>query len=63
MPAIILLATQLIPLLVAAGMDLAPTIEALVNANDNNIEETKAFLHKQRADALAVINDRSRDVR
>lgn len=63
MPAIILLATQLIPLLVAAGMDLAPTIEALINANDGNIEETKALLHRQRAEALAVINDRSRDVR
>lgn len=63
MPAIVLLASQLIPLLVSLGRDLAPTIEALINANDDNIEETKAFLHKQRAEALAVINDTSRDVR
>lgn len=62
MSAIIALAAQLIPLLVAAGTDLAPTITALVNANEGNIEETKALLHKQRAAALATINDKSRDV-
>ncbi len=63
MEAIVLLAAQLLPLLIAAGQDIAPTIRALINANDGNIEETKALLHKQRADALAIINDTSRDVR
>ena len=62
MGAIIPLAVEIIPLLVKAGMDLAPTITALVNADSGNIEETKNLLHQQRAAALAIINDKSRDV-
>ena len=63
MGALIPIAMEVIPLLVKAGMDLEPTISALVNANANNIEETKALLHQQRAAALAIINDTSRDAR
>lgn len=63
MGALIPLAVEIIPLLIKAGMDIAPTLTALVNANEGNIEETKALLHQQRAAALAVINDTSRDVR
>ncbi len=63
MGALIPLAVEIIPLLIKAGMDLTPTITALVHANADNIEETKALLHKQRAAALAVINDTTRDIR
>lgn len=62
MPAIIALAAQIIPQLIALGMDIVPTIEALVNATPDNVEQTKAFLHQQRAAALAIINDKSRDL-
>lgn len=62
MGALIPLAVEIIPLLVKAGVDLTPTVEALFNANSSNIEATKALLHQQRAAALAVINDRSRDL-
>lgn len=60
--AIIALAVQVIPLIVKAGLDLEPTVEALVNSNADNVEETKALLHKQREAALAIINDTSRDL-
>jgi hypothetical protein len=63
MGAIVPLAIEIIPLLVKAGMDLAPTVTALFNANESNVEETKALLHQQRAAALKIINDTSRDVR
>jgi hypothetical protein len=63
MGALIPIAMEVIPLVIKAGMDLEPTIAALLGANSGNIEETKALLHQQRAAALAIINDTSRDVR
>lgn len=63
MGAIIPLAVEILPLLIKAGMDIAPTVTALVNANSGNVEETKNLLHQQRAAALAIINDTSKDVR
>lgn len=63
MPAIVLLASQIIPLLITAGMDIAPVLERLLNANSGNVTDSDyEFLHDQRRKALAIINDRSRDV-
>ena len=62
MGALIPLAAEILPLLIKAGMDLTPTITALVNANSGNIDDTRALLHQQREAALKVINDTSRDV-
>lgn len=59
---VVSLAVQILPLLIQAGMDITPTIQALVNANEGNTEETKNLLHQQRSAALQIINDRSRDV-
>ena len=63
MPAIILLASQIIPLLITAGMDIAPVLMRLFNAKSDNITDADwAFLHEQRAAALKIINDTHRDV-
>lgn len=62
MPAIIALAAQIIPLLITAGMDIAPTLERLFNMSGTPTDADWDFLHQQRSAALATINDRSRDV-
>lgn len=62
MPAIIALAAQIIPLLITAGMDIAPVLERLFNAKSDNITDADwQFLHDQRRQALALINDTHRD--
>lgn len=63
MGAIVALAVQLIPLLIQAGMSIEPTIEHLISVNKDNITPADFdFLHQQRAAALVIINDKSRDV-
>jgi hypothetical protein len=63
MPAIIALVAQIIPLLITAGMDIAPVLMRLFNAKADSITDADwDFLHEQRRQALAIINDRSRDV-
>ena len=58
----IALAAELLPLLIKAGMDITPTIEHLISVNKDNITDADwDFLRSQRAAALAVINDKSRD--
>ena len=55
--------TEIIPLLITAGMDIAPIISRLFHAKPDNITPADwQFLHDQRAAALKIINDRSRDV-
>jgi hypothetical protein len=62
MGALVDLAVELLPLLIKAGMDIEPTIARLVHASASTVDADIAFLHQQRADALARINDKSHDV-
>lgn len=61
MGAFIALAAEIIPQLISAGMTIIPVLEKLVGTKDTPTDADWDFLHQQRAAALAIINDTSRD--
>lgn len=63
MPAFILLATQVIPLLIQAGMQIEPVISRLVHMKGDPTPDDWDFLHAQSDAANRIIFDTTRDVK